>query len=206
MQRIFVRKVRKVWSEPSKRLWRRGSTANKDCLFRYNQDSVDHLRLSVENPTDKSKGPGSAPDCEGNFIRAVIDGCDGNDPVNNPHNYKFGSTLTLGASGWIFKMEPLSVQVNDDNCDVSYKFLFDGFEIRGKNWPDAKLGTNGEGLLKELKGCGAVTKWRFEYTPNDVKYQWYAHGRLPIGTKSCVGNAVLTAGGSTKGNCHGGGK
>lgn len=135
----------------------------------------------------------------------MIDGCDGNDLVNNPHNYKFGSTLTLG-NGWVFKMEPLSLQVIEDNCDVSYRFFFDGFEIRGKNWPDAKLGANGEGLANELNGCGILTQWGFEWTPNDVKYQWYAHGHLPIGTKSCVGRAVLSAGGSSAGNCHGAGK
>ena len=135
----------------------------------------------------------------------MIDGCDGNDPINNPHNYKFGSTRTL-SDGWVFKMEPLSKQINEDSCDVSYKFFFDGFEVRGKNWPDAKLGANGEGLLNELKDCGAVTGWEFSWTPNDVKYQWYAHGSLPIGTKACVGSAVESAGGSSRGNCHGPGK
>ena len=135
----------------------------------------------------------------------MIDGCDGDDHVNNPFNYKFGSTLTTG-DGWVYKMEPLSRQINEDNCDVSYRFLYDGFEVRGKNWADGRLGVNGEGLLKELKGCGAVTNWKFERTPNDVKYQWYAHGHLPIGTKNCVGRAVLSAGGSSKGNCHGAGR
>ena len=138
-------------------------------------------------------------------MNGVIDGCDGNDPLDNPHNYKFGSTLTTG-DGWVFKMEPLSEQVNEDSCDVSYRFYFDGVEVRGKNWPEAKMGANGEGLKSQLAGCGALTKWSFEWTPNDVKYQWYAHGRLPIGTKKCVGNAVKSAGGCSAGNCHGAGK
>lgn len=68
--------------------------------------------------------------------------------------------------------------------------------------PDAELGINGEGFLKELRGCGEVTKWKFEYTPHDIKYQWYAHGYLPIGSKGCVGNAVISAGGASKGICH----
>lgn len=135
----------------------------------------------------------------------MIDGCDGGAGPNNPHNYKFGSTLTL-ASGWVFKMEPLSKQINEINCDVSYKFLYNGFEIRGKNWPDAKLGKNGEGLENELKGCGALTEWGFKWTPDDVKFQWFASGHLPIGTKNCVGDAVRTAGASGEGNCHGAGK
>ena len=173
--------------------------------LRYNQGSVDHLRLSVTHNGNGPNSPTDAPNCNGHFINGVIDGCDGNDPVNNPHNYKFGSTLTTG-DGWVFKMEPLAQQINEDTCDVSYKFLFDKIEIRGKDWPDAKLGDNGEGLKKQLEGCGELTKWGFEWTPNDVKYQWYAHGHLPIGTKSCVGNAVMSAGGSTKANCHGAGK
>ena len=70
----------------------------------------------------------------------------------------------------------------EDSCDVSYRLAFDGFRVRGKNWPDAKLGANG------------------------VKYQWYAQGPLPIGTKACVGNAVQSAGGSSKVNCLGPGK
>lgn len=28
-----------------------------------------------------------------------------------------------------------------------------------------------------------MTDWGFEWTPNDVKYQWYAHGHLPIGVE-----------------------
>lgn len=30
--------------------------------MRYNQDTVDHLRLSVDYPADESQGPGGAPD------------------------------------------------------------------------------------------------------------------------------------------------
>jgi hypothetical protein len=171
----------------------------------YNAGSVNELELSVRNLNDGSKGPADDPDCTSRLQNAVIDGCDGADPVNNPHNYKFGSILTT-ADGWEYKMTPLSKQVNEVNCDVSYKFFYDGFEIRGKNFPDAKLGSDGQGLHNELSSCGAVTKWNFERTPEDCCFQWYASGHLPIGTKSCVGRAVVSAGGSGLGNCHGPGK
>jgi hypothetical protein len=176
-----------------------------DQTKKYNVGSVNELELSVKDVSDSTKGPKDAPDCVGRFTNAVIDGCDGNDPINNPHNYKFGSTLTT-ADGWEYKMTPLSQQVNEVACDVSYKFFFDGVEVRGKNWPDAKLGTNGDGLRQQLEGCGALTKWKFEMTPNDCCFQWYASGQLPIGTKACVGRAVQSAGGSGDGNCHGAGK
>ncbi|KAB5583244.1 hypothetical protein GE09DRAFT_1078158 [Coniochaeta sp. 2T2.1] len=171
----------------------------------YNKGSVNELELSVRKLDDDSKSAVDAPDCVGRFQRAVIDGCDGHDLSNNPHNYKFGSTLTT-ADGWEYRMTPLSKQVNEVSCDVSYKFFFDSFEVRGKNLPDARFGAEGEGLRAQLAGCGALTKWNFERTPNDVKFQWYASGRLPIGTKNCVGDALVAAGGAGEGNCHGAGK
>jgi hypothetical protein len=104
----------------------------------YNQGSVNELKMSVKSPKDE--GPNASPDCAARFQNAVIDGCDGADPVNNPHNYKFGSTFTA-SDGWQYTMTPLSKQVNEVSCDVAYKFFFDSFEIRGKNLPDAKFGS-----------------------------------------------------------------
>ena len=134
----------------------------------------------------------------------MINGCDGNNATGNPDNYKYGSKFTT-SDGWVYTMEPLAVQTDTDNCDVSYKFFFDSFEIRGKNFPPTELGVDGSGLLKQLKGCGDVTDWGFDLTPHDTVYQWYAHGHLPIGVKSCVGHATESAGGTTTGNCHGAG-
>lgn len=92
-----------------------------------------------------------------------------------------------------------------DSCDVSYKFLWDQFEVRGKNFDPAKFGNNGDGLQKQIKGCGDLSQFSFKTTPDDPTYQWYASGHLPIGTKACVGRAVVSAGGATDGNCHGAG-
>ncbi len=100
---------------------------------------------------------------------------------------------------------PTSAGPDADSCDVSYKFVLDSFKIRGENFDASKFGTDGSGLETQIKGCGALTKWKFQMTPSDPTYQWYASGQLPIGVKNCVGNAVISAGGSTKGNCHGSG-
>lgn len=164
---------------------------------------MNDLRLSLFNTINKSKPLSAVKDCAKNF-KTIINACDGNDPLNNPHNYKFGGTYTT-SDGWEYKMEPLATQADEDNCNVSYRWLFDSFEIRGKNFPDAKLGKDGAGLLAQLRGCGAVTEWGFDWTPNDVKFQWYAHGHLPIGTKACVGRAVESAGGTSLGECQGSG-
>jgi hypothetical protein len=171
----------------------------------YNEGSVNELELSVKNIHVDGQGPMDAPDCVARFSNAVIDGCDGNDAINNPHNYKFGSTFTTG-DGWEFKMTPLSKQVNEVNCKVSWKVFFDSFEIRGKNFPDAKLGINGEGLQTELSGCGALTKWKFERASEGDDYQWYAAGQLPVFTKACIGRAIRSAGGSDDDSCKRSGK
>lgn len=102
-------------------------------------------------------------------------------------------------------MQPTAVKPDENSCDVSYKFIFDKLEVRGKNFPDAKLGADGSGLKKQIQGCGLLTDWHFEWTPNNVKYQWYAYGNLLIGTKSCMGRAMMSAGGTSVGNCHGAG-
>ncbi|KAI1775061.1 hypothetical protein F4818DRAFT_441885 [Hypoxylon cercidicola] len=152
----------------------------------YNSGSVSELGLSARKLDDDSKGPADAPGCLGRFQHAVIDGCGGDDAVNNPHSY--------------------NKQVNEVGRDVSYMFLFDLFEIRSENLPDAKVAADGRGLKKELSGCGAPMKWNFETTPTTSGFQWYASGHLPIGTKDCVGDALVTTGGSGERNCGGGGK
>ncbi|PQE16441.1 esterase family protein [Rutstroemia sp. NJR-2017a BVV2] len=123
----------------------------------YNQGSVNELKMSIRMLQDDKKGSTNAPECVGRFTNIVIDGCDGNDSINNPHNYKFGSTYT-SPDGWEYAMQPLSKQVKEISCDVAYKFALDYFEIRGKNLPDTKFGAIGGGLKTQLSGCGAITK------------------------------------------------
>ena len=92
-----------------------------------------------------------------------------------------------------------------DSCDVSYQFFDDYFEIRGKNFDASKLGKDGGDMKGHIQHCGALTDWKFTLTSKDPTYEWYAHGKLPIGTKSCVGSAVEESGGTSLGNCHGAG-
>ncbi|GIZ39830.1 hypothetical protein CKM354_000319700 [Cercospora kikuchii] len=90
-------------------------------------------------------------------------------------------------------------------CGAWYKVFFDHFEILGKDFAPAKLGDNGSGLKDQLQDCGALTKWEFKPLTGDPNgYQWSAKGRLPIGTKSCIGNAVKDIGGDADG-CKGAG-
>ena len=38
-----------------------------------------------------------------------------------------------------------------DSCDVFYEFLYDTFEVRGKNWVGNSLGANGRDWKRRLK-------------------------------------------------------
>jgi hypothetical protein len=92
----------------------------------------------------------------------------------------------------------------DDSCKESYKFFWDHFEIHGKNFDPSKFGKDGSGLKKQIGGCGALSGWHFE-TDTSGGWQWHAKGNLPIGSKDCVGRAVVSAGGEGPDGCKGSG-
>ncbi|KAI1120040.1 hypothetical protein F5Y10DRAFT_273475 [Nemania abortiva] len=170
----------------------------------YNQGTDSEVEFSVTKQNDASLGPADSPNCANLFRATVIDGCDGNDPVNNPHDYKFGGTFLDG--DWNYTMTPLSQHINTVSCEEQYDVLFDSFDIHGKNVPDAPFGANGEGLKTQLKQCGDLTSYSFKWTPDDPDgWQWHATGHLPIGTKSCIGTALEEAGGADNGDCRGAG-
>ncbi|KAL8979053.1 MAG: hypothetical protein Q9205_005523 [Flavoplaca limonia] len=179
----------------------KGFCAQTENPKEYYTDSEDHMRLHLTHELDEGKTIADKPDCVDEFQNQLVTGCD-HDPNNNPHDYKFGGTYYSG-DGWKFEFEPLAKQETKVACDMSYKFLYDSFEIRGKNLPDGKFGKDGGGLREELKGCGGwVGKWRFERTPDDPNYEWFASGRVASFQGECVGNALETAGGNEDGNCQ----
>ncbi|KAI1640781.1 hypothetical protein F4809DRAFT_637233 [Biscogniauxia mediterranea] len=126
--------------------------------------------------------------------RAPLDGAR-QDPAYGDSARMGGAALDAVLQGWV-----------STSCDVWYKFFFNEFDVRGRGLKDALLGPalDGAGLRDRVNHCGDVTSWGFEYTPNDPNYDWHAWGRTPIGTRSCIGSAVVAVGGSA-GNCVGAG-
>lgn len=48
--------------------------------------------------------------------------------------------------------------------------------------------------------------WKFKTLQNDPQgYQWFASGNTIVGQKSCVGRAVVSAGGANPDGCTGAG-
>jgi hypothetical protein len=51
-------------------------------------------------------------------------------------------------------------------------------------------------------GCGYLTEWSFEPRTADPQgYQWFAKRNMPIGTKACVGRAVVSASEAFSNDC-----
>ena len=88
-----------------------------------------------------------------------------------------------------------------DTCDYNFKAVMDGFIIRGKNFDRTKMKADGSGLRDQIARCGALTSFQFLMTPQDPVMQWTATGNMPAGLHSCIGNAVVNAGGKDKGHC-----
>ena len=89
-----------------------------------------------------------------------------------------------------------------DECKVQYKFFWDSFNITGIDFDSNKF-DGGDGLKKQISGCGALTHWKFTSDINDPAYKWDATGRLPIGVQGCVERAITSAGGPTADQCGG---
>lgn len=99
------------------------------------------------------------------------------------------------------KSAPAPPPPPSDVCGTWYKVVDDHFEIYGKNFD-----LDGAALQKQIKGCGDLSGWAFTKLNNDPRgYQWKATGNLPIGTKACVGRAVVSAGGNSPDGCTGAG-
>ena len=87
------------------------------------------------------------------------------------------------------------------SCHTQFKVFLDSFDIYGYDWEQTKLDAGGDyfdgmGLLTQLRGCSAITKWKLDnLTMSDTQpYQWHASGQTIIWKKSCIRHAMLSAG------------
>ncbi|KAK7918117.1 hypothetical protein PG985_009991 [Apiospora marii] len=69
--------------------------------------------------------------------------------------------------------------------------LWDHFHADGTSHHSDVVGAHGEHLLSQLKGCGIVTGWTFDYTNHGWTAQW---NLAPLQHK-CAGHALDAVGG-----------
>ena len=182
-----------------------GSTFTKD----YNANTPDHMTLTTTWPPGPLNFQIFPDECK-YYMNTIMNGCDVPSGGSNPSNWKHGGnmndhnsvsyTITPNANRASPPDKPLG------NCLSWYKFFWATFDVYGGGWADSDFGQDPGGVLAQLRGCGAVTKWGFDYydTPASDGTEWHAYGRLPIGTRGCVGRAVASSGGFA-GKCGGNG-
>lgn len=95
----------------------------------YLDGSVDKVSLSIDWPSGGDFKPNKA-DCI-TYLTTIMDGCDGNDPVHNPLNWKHGGSLQAGIAK--FNVNPLNDRYTSGTCSfhVHETEYVDGFDTPG---------------------------------------------------------------------------
>lgn len=182
-----------------------GSTFTKD----YNTGTPDHVTLTTTWPKGSLNYQVFADECN-YYLSTIMNGCDIPNGDSNPMNWKHGGSMKDN-NGVVYTIAPDGNRAPAPdkplgNCTSWYKGIYATFDVYGGGWADSDFGQSGGGVLAQLRGCGAVTGWSFEYydSPGSDGTEWHAWGKLPIGTRRCVGRAVPSSGGFS-GGCGGNG-
>ena len=177
-----------------------GSTFTKD----YNAGTLEHVTLTTTWPTGILNFQVFPDECN-YYMSTITNGCDVPSPDNNPMNWKHGGSMKDN-NGVNYIIVPKAMRAPSPNkvlgnCNSKYAFLFATFHVYGGGWANSDFGHASGGLYAQIRGCGLITKWKFKYfdEPHPDGTEWHASGRLPIGTGSCLGRAVTSAGGFTGG-------
>lgn len=182
-----------------------GSTFTKD----YNAGTPDHVTLTTTWPDGQLNYQVFADECN-YYLGTIMDGCNIPSGNSNPMNWKHGGSMKDN-NGVAYTIAPNANRAPAPerplgNCLSWYKFFYATFDVYGGGWADSDFGETSGGVLTQLKGCGTVTGWNFEYYNNPASdgTEWHARGKLPVGTRKCVGRAVTSSGGFS-GGCGGNG-
>lgn len=123
------------------------------------QDDFDEANFTVSLyiDLDNSTNPSTA-----DFTSLFIDNLqafgngppDPDDQVNGTSTTSVSSTSTTSINiiSTTSALPPPSSPSAADSCGDWYKFLFDHFEIYGKNFDANKIGIDGSGLKQQIKG------------------------------------------------------
>ena len=180
-----------------------GSTFTKE----YNVGTPDHVTITTKWPTGPLNYQVFAEECNYN-LNTIMNGCDAPNGNSNPMNWKHGGSMN-DYNDVAYTIAPNANRAPPPDkplgyCQSWYKGILASFDVYGGGWADSDWGQSPGGVLDQIRGCGAVTGWRFEYydTPASEGYEWHAWGNLPIGTRRCLGDAVPSSGGFS-GGCGG---
>ena len=84
------------------------------------------------------------------------------------------------------------------HCNADYHWWGYSWDVWGGGFANSDYGQASGGVRGQIKGCGAVTAWKFDYlssSPGDG-VEWYASGTLPLLISShCLAKVIKSAGG-----------
>lgn len=168
----------------------------------YSEDTPEHVEFKLEwghtlMPPDEVEAQ-----CMESMPK-ILHHCD------TDSGYKHGAAMTWGDEEFVYYINPKHERPAMDepagSCDVYYKFLYDEFWIYGAGWAGDDHGQSE--LLPNLRRCGVVSSWTFEYYDeySDAGMEWKAKGKLPVGAHQwdCVRQAVVDSGGPPNLGCGG---
>jgi hypothetical protein len=171
----------------------------------YAEGKPEHFEMKMEWKSSAHLAANSVEDQCIDSMPKLIKDCD------KGSRWKLGGAVIWGDETYVYYITPKHERPLPapgklpGKCDVWYKFLWDSFTVYGGGWAGNDHGQNK--LLPNLRRCGALTKWKFEYLeePFEDGMEWKATGRLPIGAQqwNCVRKAVVDSGGPSDVVCHG---
>lgn len=174
----------------------------------YDEGKPDHVQLRFYRRLGGKLGPNAVKEQCLDTMPKLFHGCD------TSSKWKHGGVYTFSQGDddlYTYYVEPRHVRPDPipektiGLCDVWYKFFYDEFYISGGLFAGNDFGQ--DKLLPNLRRCGVVSEWRFDYKdePDNNNVEWDAYGRLPIGSQmwGCVRQAMIDAGGPSDMGCGG---
>jgi hypothetical protein len=174
----------------------------------WNNNKPDHFGFSLVYDAGERSSPDEIKSQCVEKMYKLLNDCD----VDS--TFKHGGSLTIArgdnplyeysAYGYHNRPDPIPAE-KPAKCDVWYKFFYNEFFISGGLFAGSDHGQ--DYLLPNLRKCGVVSEWWFEYKGSieGDNFEWDAYGRLPIGAQQwgCVRQAIIDAGASTGFKCGG---
>ncbi|KAH8727070.1 hypothetical protein GQ44DRAFT_758170 [Phaeosphaeriaceae sp. PMI808] len=180
----------------------------------YNEGTPEHFQLKFSrDQTGKLPSNDVKKQCT-DTVPKLFHGCD------TSSGWKHGGAYTFRKGEgnnrkdvYAYSFDPKRDRPNPipaklpSKCDVWFKF-FNGYDevfVSGGLWAGDDWGQSR--LLPNLRRCGALTGWRFDYRaePGKDGLEWDAFATLPIGHQqwNCVRQAVVDSGGAADIGCGG---
>ena len=173
----------------------------------YNQTTPDENTFYVTLQNDAT---GFSYDACLAAVNSILDGCDGNDPTNNPMNWKTGGEYQT--NGYLYQI--IVTRTNrpwprpkepSGQCIATWYVSHDAWDYKGAGWASWDWGQ--QTILPNLTHCIGSTpsNWQFEYfdEPDEQGFEWHSWGGMPVFQKNCLSPVMDGSGGPSGVGCGG---